>query len=219
MSDDLRVLVVDDDFFVAGLHVDIVNATPGFSALTPARDGRSALRQITASAPDLLLVDTYLPDGSGIDLLKTVDIDAFVLSAATEAEGVQAAFRRGALAYLIKPFPAEDLTARLTAYARYRRLFDAGRALDQPAIDRAQAMIRPAETAKPARSATEDAVVDAIADVGPDASVRDIADAVGVSRATAARYLAGLTRSGAVTLRLRYGSTGRPEHRYSLGGS
>lgn len=78
-------------------------------------------------------------------------------------------------------------------------------------------MIRPADKAKPARSATEDAVVDAIDSIGPDASVLEIAKAVGVSRATAARYLAGLARSGAVTLRLQYGATGRPEHRYSLG--
>lgn len=105
MSDDLSVLVVDDDFFVAGLHADIVNSTPGFAALAPARDGRTALRQITASEPDLLLVDTYLPDGSGIDLLKTTEIDAFVLSAATDPRNVRTAFRRGAFAYLIKPFP------------------------------------------------------------------------------------------------------------------
>lgn len=215
MSDDLSVLVVDDDFFVAGLHVDIVNSTPGFRALSPARDGRTALAQITSSAPDLLLVDTYLPDGSGIDLLKTAEIDAFVLSAATDSANVRAAFRRGALAYLVKPFPAEDLAARLKSYARYRRVFDAGRALDQSAIDRAQSMIRPPDKAKPARSATEDAVVEAIESIGSDVSVLQVAEAVGVSRATAARYLAGLARSGAVTLRLQYGATGRPEHRYS----
>jgi two-component system CitB family response regulator len=41
-----------------------------------------------------------------------------------------------------------------------------------------------------------------------------IADAIGVSRATAQRYLADLARAGRVDLTLRYGTNGRPEHRY-----
>jgi response regulator of citrate/malate metabolism len=36
-----------------------------------------------------------------------------------------------------------------------------------------------------------------------------------VSRATAARYLADLVDAGRVRMSLRYGSTGRPEHRYA----
>lgn len=216
MVDDLNVLIVEDDFFVAGMHADIVNATPGFRALSPARDGRAALQTITSAQPDLLLVDTYLPDGSGIDLLKTADTDAFVLSASDDAANARAALRRGALAYLVKPFDSDDLVARLKAYARYHRVFAAGGSLGQDAIDRAQAMIRPREREKPARSATESAVIDAIDSVGSDASVLDVARVVGVSRATAARYLSGLAESGAVTLRLQYGSTGRPEHRYTV---
>jgi response regulator of citrate/malate metabolism len=49
-------------------------------------------------------------------------------------------------------------------------------------------------------------------------SAVEVATAVGISRATAQRYLAQLEQSGLVRLDLRYGSTGRPEHRYSLRG-
>lgn len=216
MVDELNVLIVEDDFFVAALHADIVNATPGFRALPPARDSRTALQAIGSTQPDLLLVDTYLPDGSGIDLLKTADTDAFVLSAANDSINVRTAFRRGALAYLVKPFDADDLRARLKAYARYHRVFSSGGSFDQETIDRTQAMLRPREREKPARSATETAVIEAIESVGSDASVLEVARAVGVSRATAARYLAGLARSGSVALRLQYKSTGRPEHRYTI---
>ncbi|MFC6258086.1 helix-turn-helix domain-containing protein, partial [Kocuria oceani] len=41
-----------------------------------------------------------------------------------------------------------------------------------------------------------------------------IARKVGISRATAQRYLSALAEDGSVEIQLRYGSTGRPEHRY-----
>lgn len=47
---------------------------------------------------------------------------------------------------------------------------------------------------------------------------RAIADRVGISRATAQRYLALLVREGPLELHLRYGVAGRPEHRYSRRG-
>jgi response regulator of citrate/malate metabolism len=43
-----------------------------------------------------------------------------------------------------------------------------------------------------------------------------VARSTGISRATAQRYLSRLEQSGLITLELRYGSTGRPEHRYSV---
>jgi response regulator of citrate/malate metabolism len=45
----------------------------------------------------------------------------------------------------------------------------------------------------------------------------DVADALGISRATAQRYLAALTETHQASVSLRYGSTGRPEHLYRWG--
>ncbi len=42
----------------------------------------------------------------------------------------------------------------------------------------------------------------------------ELAPELGLGRATAQRYLAGLVQEGRATMRLRYGSTGRPEHEY-----
>ncbi len=47
-------------------------------------------------------------------------------------------------------------------------------------------------------------------------SASDVAESIGISRATAQRYLSYLERYGVVRLQLRYGTTGRPEHRYTL---
>ena len=103
------VLVVDDDFRVAGVHADIVEAAPGFSVSNTARSLAEATEAIKVSPPDLMLVDVFLPDGDGIELVHHSGIDAFILSAADEAATVRRAMRAGALGYLVKPFQRATL--------------------------------------------------------------------------------------------------------------
>ena len=104
--------------------------------------------------------------------------------------------------------------------------------MDQEALERALRILHSGDAAKaasPSRSATEQAVLEQFgaevgagtgaaggAEVGPlELSAADVAARVGVSRATAQRYLAALAADGLVTMKLSYGTTGRPEHRYS----
>ena len=212
----IRVLVVDDDFRVAGLHRDAVSARAGFVALEPARTIGEARAAIAAHAPDLVLADVYLPDGDGIDLVRSLEIDAFVLSAATDAATVRRAFAAGALAYLVKPFDTRVLAERLERYARYRNLLTSARPLSQDDIDRAASLMRgEREGPSLARSATEQTVLAALA--GDEASATEVAERIGVSRATAQRHLTALAERGLVQVSLRYGSTGRPEHRFRTG--
>lgn len=207
----LRVLVVDDDFRVADLHRDAVDAVPGFRSLEPARSIGAARSAIADDRPDLLLIDNYLPDGEGVDLVRSIDIDAIVLSAASDADTVRRALRAGAVGYLIKPFEARALRERLERYARYRNVLDAVE-VEQDDIDRALSIVHggPATTT---RSATEQMILAALG--SGEASAGEIAAECGISRATAQRHLATMAGRGVVEVRLRYGSTGRPEHRYA----
>lgn len=212
---DFRVLVVDDDFRVASMHAGYVDAVPGFMALPPVNDARMVVRTVADATPDLVLLDLYLPHVSGLDLLKVLDVDAFVLSASGEGESVRTARRRGALSYLVKPFDEKALADRLRAYARYRRLLAAG-THDQVAIDRARrVLLAEAEQAPPSAAATtEQSVLETVNGAVEDLTVMEVAEAVGISRATAQRYLSHLAQTGQINLGLRYGARGRPEHRY-----
>ena len=216
MSDDLVVLVVDDDFHVGRLHAGYVDAVPGFRALPPVGTAEQARRAVHTHRPDLVLLDVYLPDALGLDLLRTLDVDAVMLTAAADPAAVRAAVRRGALGYLIKPFTGEQLARTLRSYARYRRLLADRTALTQEGVDRALNALRPGDAptgGERARSTTESAVLAALVP-GEPRSAAEIARAVGISRATAQRYLSALADDGAVEIQLRYGTTGRPEHRY-----
>jgi two-component system CitB family response regulator len=77
----------------------------------------------------------------------------------------------------------------------------------------------PAGALPKGRSAvTADAIRGVLRDAPDPLTALDVAEAVGVSRATAQRYLSDLAASGRVDLSLRYGATGRPEHRYAWRG-
>ncbi len=217
MADDIRVLIVDDDFHVAKLHQTYVDAVPGFTALPPVSAGEAAIRAVRALQPDLILLDIYLPDVNGLDVLRGLDVDVFVISAASDVASVQKALRRGALSYLIKPFRAEFLEQRLIAYARFRRVLASSRTLDQESVERALRILHPGESgASKPRAVTESAVLEILKRNAEPVAAAEIAIEVGVSRATAQRYLSSLVYDGAATVQLRYGSTGRPEHLYSV---
>ncbi|MGW2092145.1 response regulator [Promicromonospora sukumoe] len=215
-----RVVVVDDDFHVARLHTRIVESVEGFGVVATAGTAAQAAAAIEAEAPDLVLADIYLPDGSGLDLIAGRDVDAIVLSAAVATAAVRKALQRGAFGYLIKPFADDDLTELLRAYGRYRNLVDSQAELDQEAVDRARRVLHGAGGRDGAarRSPTETAVLGALAEARAALSAPMVADRVGVSRATAQRYLSALAHQGHLVVELQYGSTGRPEHRYRTAG-
>lgn len=215
MTEPLRVLILDDDFRVAQLHQGIVDEHPGFTVVATARSCAEAREQLRRSAPDLLLADVFLPDGDGIALARETTADTILISAADDARTIRRALRSGAIGYLVKPFDRRALTGLLDRYLRYRNLLGGDRALHQDDVDRALAILHGAgEPVSLSRSATEQLVLAALGD--GEASAAEIGERVGISRATAQRHLAALAARTVVEVRLRYGSTGRPEHRYAV---
>jgi response regulator of citrate/malate metabolism len=211
---DLSVLIVEDDFRVADMHAAIVDALPGFTVAGTA----NTLAAARKSGPvDLALVDVYLPDGSGIDLVRELHCDSIMLSAATEAETVRAAVAAGALGYLVKPFVPTELAARMAGYARYRKILSAGN-LGPAEVDAALDALRPRIATQQLTvvtpSPTKDLVLQALAGATGPMSAAEVAAEIGVSRATAQRYLAALATNDEVKIGLRYGSTGRPEQEF-----
>lgn len=215
---ELTVTVVDDDFRVAGLHAEIVGRAPGFRVGAVCPTLARVREEIRSGTTDLLLLDLHLPDGSGLDLLRESTIDAFVLSAAAETRSVMTALSCGALTVLLKPFAAEVLLERLEAYRRYRRILDRTEVLTQAEIDQAVRTLHAGTSGhrpKEHSSLTERAVIQAVATATAPMSATEVADRVGISRATAQRYLALLSQEGRLETQLRYGSTGRPEHLFT----
>lgn len=221
----LDVLVVDDDYRVAAIHAAFVDRVPGYQVVGQAHSAEQALALASEKSPQLVLMDIYLPDGSGLEVVRSLLADAdppavIVISAAREIAAVREAMQLGALHYLVKPFGFGVLAERLIAYQQLRRrLAGLPDEAEQADVDALFGMLRSPAAAlnrpdKGHSAPTLDLVRSAVTASADDVSAADVAETVGISRATAQRYLTYLERHGLVTLRLRYGATGRPEHRY-----
>ena len=102
-----RVLVVEDDHQLR--RVITINLRARGHTVCEAADVAQALEALAVEAPDLLILDINLPDGTGWDVLREVDLPAqvhvLVLTAVPVSPRRLEEFRPVALAYLPKPFP------------------------------------------------------------------------------------------------------------------
>jgi response regulator of citrate/malate metabolism len=222
-SNVISVLVVDDDYRVADIHASFVERVPGYAVIGKAHTAKQALALAQSARPDLVLMDIYLPDGDGLDVVRSLldepDPPAvIVISAAREITSVRQAMQLGAVHYLVKPFRFAALAERLTAFQRLRQRLDG--LTDEPGqedVDQLFGMLRAPALSRPDKghsAPTLELVRNAVLRTGHDVSATEVAETVGISRATAQRYLTYLERHGVLKLELRYGTTGRPEHRY-----
>jgi response regulator of citrate/malate metabolism len=224
----IGVLIVDDDFMVAKVHAGFVTALEGFEVVGTAATGAAALEQIDALRPDLVLLDVYLPDMTGLDVLRRLraagsSVDVIVISAARDVDSIRSALHGGVLHYLVKPFDRRTFEARLRDYAVLRgdlaQLGEAG----QADVDRVFAGVRgagptaPMPTPKGIAPETLELVRSALTSAGPDGlSASECSERTGLARVSARRYLEQLVTQQQADVRQRYGTAGRPERRFTL---
>src|SRR5258707_8413127 len=222
----IRVVVIDDDFRIAGIHAAYVAKVDVFQAIGTAHRAAEAVAVVDRLRPDLLLLDLYLPDEHGLNLVARLrreghpPVDVIVISAAKDADSVRAAMQGGALHYLLKPFSFPALRDKLLSYGQMRSRLDALHEPDQRNVDRVFGALRALDQlagAKGRSPHTLEAVERLLVSGGQEMSAAEVAEMRAMSRATAQPYLTHLHEMGRVEIRLRYGSGGRPEHRYRWG--
>ena len=116
------ILVVDDDPETLR-HVRDTLADAGFAPLVTG-DHRQIRRILLAEKPRLVLLDLMLPGTDGIELMQTVpelaDLPVIFISGYGRDETIARALEAGADDYIVKPFSATELTARIRAVLRRR---------------------------------------------------------------------------------------------------
>jgi response regulator of citrate/malate metabolism len=219
------VLVVDDDFMVAEIHRRFVDRVDGFRAVGVARTGADALTAARELGPHLILLDVYLPDMTGLEVLQRLRsegdrVGVIMITAARELDTVKGALDGGAADYLIKPFEFDQLKAKLAAFATRADALESAGGVDQSLIDSLFGASTRTTTQevmpKGLGAETGRLVLDAVRTAG-EVSAAECADLIGISRVSARRYLEHYLSVGALELRLQYG-VGRPERRYHLRG-
>ena len=121
-----RILIVDDEPAIRDM-VAFALRTGGFDVV-PAGDGREAMAAIADRVPDLILLDWMLPGSSGLELARrwrrdalTRDIPIIMLTARGEEDDRVGGLEAGVDDYVLKPFSARELLARIRAVLRRSR--------------------------------------------------------------------------------------------------
>ena len=154
----IRTLIVEDDFRVAAIHRGFIERLPSFSVVGVAHTARDALARADKDRPDLVLLDIYLPDRSGLEVLRELHstgrppVDVIVITAANDVETLRSAMQGGVIHYLVKPFQFNAFREKLESYAALRSRLRQVREIDQDEIDEVLATLR-AGTSSPAQNA------------------------------------------------------------------
>jgi len=223
----MRVLIVEDDPMVMRLNVDYLARLEGVELVGQCESVPAALELLEREAVDLLLLDVYLRNRSGLEVLRHLraqdrNTDAVLITAASEIDTVRAAQRLGARDYLVKPFSFERFRDAVEACRRARealsRLPDQ---LGQGDIDRlfsqapATDLRRPGDLPKGLTPASLAQVAQAILALDEDSFTSEtLLPATGMSRVSVRKYLKHLSDAQLLEESFHYGQIGRPSFRY-----
>ncbi|MGW0118525.1 response regulator [Streptomyces sp. NPDC003327] len=216
----LRVLVVEDDPVAADAHALYAGRVEGFQVVGVAHSRAAAVRVLERTPVDLILLDLYLPDGHGLQLLRALraaghSADVIAVTSARDLAVVREGVSLGVVQYVLKPFAFATLRDRLTRYAEFRAA--AGEASGQDEVDRALATLRaphPTVLPKGLSGPTLEAVTRTLRESAAGLTAAEAGAAVGISRITARRYLEHLVTEGLAGRAPQYGQIGRPELQY-----
>jgi DNA-binding NarL/FixJ family response regulator len=119
----IRVAIADDQPLVRSGLLMILEAEPDLEVVGQASDGEEALELVTATSPDVLLLDVQMPGLDGlrvVEKLAGLEVSTRVLMLTTFDldEYVYRALRSGASGFLVKDMPGEDIVQAVRQAAR-----------------------------------------------------------------------------------------------------
>ncbi|MEY9868923.1 response regulator of citrate/malate metabolism [Peribacillus sp. B2I2] len=224
----ITVVIVEDDENAVNIYKQFTNQLDQFTVIATASTGKKALNILHAAQPDLILLDIFLPDMNGIDLLREIrreyrGIDVILITAANDTETVSEAIRGGAFGYLIKPIIIDKLLATLNQYDQTRRQLHNNNLVNQDKVDTLFRTISNPNTVNDVQilpkgidKHTLKMVRSKIQNVNGSLNADELGQLVGISYSTMRRYLEYLVSCDEMEVEVLYGSIGRPERKYKI---
>lgn len=223
--DSITTLIVEDEPMLAEILVDNIKQFPQFDVIGIADKLESARKQLRLYQPQLILLDNFLPDGKGIDLIRHAVSTHYkgriiFITADNHMETISEALRLGVFDYLIKPVHYQRLQHTLERFARYRsslRSCEQASQLHVDALFNIQAREQTEPASAPLRGIDESTfqrVLQLFADPTVVHTADSLARILGSSKTTARRYLEQGVKNDFLEAEISYGKVGRPERIY-----
>ena len=121
MSPRTKLLIVDDQpIYAEGLKYIIESRTSEFEVLDIAANGLEALSKIREAVPDIVLMDVRMPVMDGVEATREIgsrypDVKILILTTFDDDEYVRRSMQHGAVGYLLKNRPPDELIASIRA--------------------------------------------------------------------------------------------------------
>ena len=137
----IKVVIAEDDFRIAQVQEQFLQKITGIKLVGKALNAKETMEILSKNEVDLLLLDIYMPDELGTDLLAKIreyypSIDIIMVTAATERAMLEKAIKYGVVNYLLKPVTMEKFVGTIEEYKRKRELLSHRDEVDQTLIDR-----------------------------------------------------------------------------------
>lgn len=216
----LKVMIVEDDSEIAALHAHFIAKEPSLKLVGIAVSFGMVREMMEIAKPDLVIVDNYLPDGRGVDLVyEWLKLEhkpeCILITAANDAQTVNLAHRYGAFDYLVKPVDYQRLSLSLNKFIQVRQHLSQANKLHQSELD---SLFYQAPTAPEVNNSTDEftlkQVVAQFAHAHVEQTASSVAEMMNISKSTARRYLDKAVDRGELTAFLEHGKVGRPTRVY-----
>lgn len=219
----IKILIVEDELLLAEMHAEYIKAYPACDKVWLAGNLAEARKMIEYMKPDLILLDNYLPDGKGIDLVHELlqernSADIVFTTAASDMETVSEAIRLGVFDYLVKPIAYERLGQTLDRYIQRKSVLQGANKTNQSQIDDMFNTYARGESKEELPTGIDAITLDKVLALFavPDAeyTAESIAETIKLSRTTARRYLEYCLAQRKIEAEIEYGKVGRPQRIY-----
>ncbi len=223
---DIEVLIIEDDHRIAKINQRFTENVPGYVVIGVASSISEGKDLLEIIEPDLVLLDIFFPEESGLSLLWHIrenykETDVMMITAAKEIEEVQEALRGGAIDYIIKPVIFDRFKQTLEKFKKTRGQLNHQKVVSQEDVDHlftrqgTRTEVSTQVVPKGIDPLTLSKLTEVLVKHTPQGmTAEEVGSEMGCSRTTARRYLEYMVSLGKVDADLSYGTVGRPERRY-----
>lgn len=190
-AEPIRVFLLDDHEIVRRGIADLLQQSPDIVIVGEAGTAAEAMRRLPASVPDVALLDTRLPDGSGIDVCRDIcssqpQIRCIILTSYDDNDAIFAAVMAGAAGYLLKEIRGTSLVDAIRQVA-------AGNSLLDPAVtERLLARLRDGTPRDSKMASLTDRERDVLSLIADGLTNREIGARLFIAEKTVKNYVTGL---------------------------
>ncbi|MDT8860857.1 response regulator [Alkalihalobacillus sp. MEB130] len=226
----IQVLIVEDDPMVAEFNRRYLEKVVGYQLHSIVASVEEAFEIVKSNEIDLILLDIYMPQKNGWDLLnmvrrKEVEVDIIVISASCDTESIKKALRYGVIDYLIKPFEFDRFYTALCEYRTERNMIELKNKFHQKDLDSQffQKHSKKIEIAELPKGLTRNTLSLVWTNVKnrkvKPFSTDELAMDIGISRVSLRKYLQFLNEIHIIKTEVVYGKIGRPVYKHIVTGN